>query len=271
GVTPACTKLAAAFYGLAIEHVHPVSSTSSAEMVKLLENTFRSVNIGLVNELCQMSQKLGVDVWEIIDAAATKPFGFMPFYPGPGLGGHCIPIDPHYLAWKARINGFNPRFIDLAGVVNAEMPEYVVRKAQDVLNKRSKALKGSRILIFGVTYKKNISDVRESPALEIIELLEKQGAEVSYTDPFVPELTLHGKTYRGRLVDTAKGRMGDAAQDRIAESPRHRVSVSEQYDLAVIVTDHAAFDKDAILASAPVVLDTRNVFRGVKNEKIVRI
>jgi UDP-N-acetyl-D-glucosamine dehydrogenase len=168
GFTAACTKLASDFYSLAIDKVHTVSSPRSAEMVKLLENTFRIVNIGLVNELCLMSEKMGMNIWEIIDAAATKPFGFMPFYPGPGLGGHCIPIDPHYLAWKARSHGFHPRFIELASEINERMPEFVIRKAQDILNQSGRALKDAKICLLGVTYKKNISDVRESPAMEII-------------------------------------------------------------------------------------------------------
>ncbi|HNV86941.1 MAG TPA: nucleotide sugar dehydrogenase [Candidatus Omnitrophota bacterium] len=249
GATPACTRLAAAFYELAIAKVHPVSSCASAEMVKLLENTFRSVNIGLVNELCLMSEKLGVDIWEIIDAAATKPFGFMPFYPGPGLGGHCIPIDPHYLAWKARIHGFNPRFIELASAVNAEMPEFVVRKVQAVLNEKGKAVKGAKILILGLSYKKNVDDIRESPALEIIELLEKSGAAVSYSDPHVPEISLHGKVYRSVPLASAK----------------------KAFDAAILVTDHAGFDYPSIAKKFPLVLDTRNAFRGIVSEKIKKI
>lgn len=249
GVTKKCTQLAQAYYKIAIHEVHPVSSPRCAEMVKLLENTFRSVNIGLVNELCQMSEKLDVDVWEIIDAAATKPFGFMPFYPGPGLGGHCIPIDPHYLAWKARIHGFNPRFIDLAGEVNRSMPEFVVAKAQSALNKQKKALNGSKILILGVAYKKNVSDCRESPALEIIELLESQGVEVTYSDPFVPEFTLHGKTLKSVQLD----------------------SLRSNFDLAILTTDHDQFDPQTLLNQFSLVLDTRNAFRGIQSEKVVRI
>lgn len=246
GVTAECTKLATAFYKLAIENVHPVSSTSSAEMVKLLENTFRSVNIGLVNELCKMSAKLGVDIWEIIDAAATKPFGFMPFYPGPGLGGHCIPIDPHYLAWKARIHGFSPRFIELASEVNASMPEFVVEKARTVLNEKKKSLNGSKIFILGVTYKANIDDIRESPALEIIEMLEKNGAEVSYADPYVPSFTLHEKVYRSLPTEN-----GNAAFTKALE----------QSDLTVILTDHKNIECQFVLDHASAVLDTRNATR----------
>lgn len=248
GMTQEDTRLAKEFYEIAIDHVHTVSSPSAAEMVKLLENTFRSVNIGLVNELCQMSEKLGVNVWEIIDAAATKPFGFMPFYPGPGLGGHCIPIDPHYLAWKARSSGFNPRFIDLASDVNAQMPEFVVDKAQDILNDKGKALKGTRVLILGVAYKKNVSDVRESPALEIIELLEKRGAHAFYSDPYVPELWIDGHKLESVTFPPAAG-----------------------CDLAILVTDHAAFDKKMIVDSFPAILDTRNALKGINSEKVVRI
>ena len=250
GVTPKCTELAKSFYELAIEKVHVVSSPKAAEMVKLLENTFRSVNIGLVNELCQMSEKLDVNVWEIIDAAATKPFGFMPFYPGPGLGGHCIPVDPHYLAWKARIHGFNPRFIDLAGDVNGLMPEFVVKKAQKALNDRKRSLNGSKILILGVAYKKNVSDFRESPAIEIIELLEKNGAEVAYCDPHVPELSLHNnKALKSKALGFLKSR----------------------FDLAILTTDHDVFDKKEIINQFPLILDTRNSFKDFQSEKIIRI
>lgn len=248
GVTAACTKLACDFYSIAIEKVHPVSSPRSAEMVKLLENTFRSVNIGLVNELCQMSQKLGVDVWEIIDAAATKPFGFMPFYPGPGLGGHCIPIDPHYLAWKARIQGFNPRFIDLASDVNGMMPEFVVRKAQGILNENSKSLKDANILILGVTYKRDVSDYRESPAMEIMELLEKWGAKVAYADPFVPKLTIHGHAYKSIPVDN---------KAEFLKSIR-------KSDLVILTADHKLFDVSSIIQSASLFLDTRNASKNFK-------
>ena len=257
GLTPECSRLAQSFYSIAIDKVHAVSSPRAAEMVKLLENTFRSVNIGLVNELCQMSEKLGVDVWEIIDAAATKPFGFMPFYPGPGLGGHCIPIDPHYLAWKARIQGFNPRFIDLASDVNAMMPEFVVRKAQAILNDHGKSLKGAKILILGVTYKRDVSDYRESPALEIIEMLMKWGAKVSYADPFVPEFELHGHRYKSVPLQPA-GAFGT----KISES-----------DMAILTTDHQAFDIEWIVKKSSILLDTRNAAKNVRTvrEKIFKI
>ena len=257
GVTAKCAELAKSFYEIAIDKVVRVSSPRAAEMVKLLENTFRSVNIGLVNELCQMSEKLGVDIWEVIDAAATKPFGFMPFYPGPGLGGHCIPIDPHYLAWKARISGFNPRFIELASDVNNNMPEFVVRKTQDILNERAKPLKGSAVLILGIAYKRNVSDIRESPALEIIELLEKSGARVSYCDPYASELNLGGKIRRSVPFDQAS-----EFQKALQAS-----------DVVILVTDHKVFDYNFILEHAPVLLDTRNATKDVarSRDKIMRI
>ncbi|MBI4000087.1 MAG: nucleotide sugar dehydrogenase [Candidatus Omnitrophica bacterium] len=266
GITPRCSKIASQFYRLAIDSVYPVSSPKAAEMVKLLENTFRSVNIGLVNELCQMSEKLGVNVWEVIDAAGTKPFGFMPFYPGPGLGGHCIPIDPHYLAWKARIHGFEPRFIDLAGEINRSMPEFVVRKAQWILNERKKSIKGSKILVLGVAYKKNVSDFRESPALEIIELLEKYGAEVSYSDPFVPELRLQDKTYHSTVILRPEAEESHSQILRGAQDDTKR-----SFDLAILVTDHDQFDRKSLVAQFSLILDTRNAFRGVASDKIIRI
>ncbi len=249
GMTPECTKLAVDFYSIAIDTVHAVTSPRSAEMVKLLENTFRSVNIGLVNELCQMSEKLNVNIWEIIDAAATKPFGFMPFYPGPGLGGHCIPIDPHYLAWKARVSGFNPRFIELASDVNQSMPEYVFRKAQSILNDQSKSIKSANIHVLGVTYKKNISDFRESPAIEIIEMLSQHGSNLTYSDPYVPSLTLKGKTFTSQEHETLK----------------------DKPDLVILLTDHDKFDLNSVLAASSVILDTRNAFRGISTSKVVRI
>src|SRR6202451_1477413 len=187
GITPACSKVGALLYSQALEKVVPVSSTRVAEMVKLLENTFRMINIGLVNEMALMCDRMGINVWEVIDAAATKPFGFMPFYPGPGLGGHCIPIDPFYLSWKSKQAGIEARFIELAGYVNGQMPHFVVDKIQDALNDHSKPLKGSHIHILGVAYKRNIDDVRESPALDIILLLERRGARITYSDPFVPK------------------------------------------------------------------------------------
>ena len=193
GMTPACTELGSLFYAQALERVVAVGSTKVAEMVKLLENTFRMINIGLVNELALMCDRMKIDVWEVIDAAATKPFGFMPFYPGPGLGGHCIPIDPFYLSWKTRQAGFEARFIELAGYINTEMPHFVVDKIQSALNDRTKPLRGSHVHIMGVAYKRDIDDLRESPALDVIELLKSQGARITYSDPFIARLTTGGK------------------------------------------------------------------------------
>jgi UDP-N-acetyl-D-glucosamine dehydrogenase len=244
GLTADCAKLASALYGTAIQTIVPVSSTRVAEMVKLLENTFRAVNIGLVNELALMCDRMNIDVWEVVDAAKTKPFGFMAFYPGPGLGGHCIPIDPFYLSWKAKQTGFDPRFIELAGHINAGMPHYVVEKVAEALNTKRKALNGSNILIAGVAYKRDIDDMRESPALDVMGLLHGKGAMVSYADPYVPEV--HGREWSGRYdikaVDLTRG------------------SIS-RYDCVVIVTDHKAFDYEAIVAEADVVVDTRNAIK----------
>jgi UDP-N-acetyl-D-glucosamine dehydrogenase len=244
GLTPECAKLAGALYGTAIETIVPVSSTRVAEMVKLLENTFRAVNIGLVNELALMCDKMNIDVWEVVDAAKTKPFGFMAFYPGPGLGGHCIPIDPFYLSWKAKQTGFDPRFIELAGHINGGMPHYVVEKVAEALNTRRKAVNGSNILIAGVAYKRDIDDMRESPALDVMGLLHGKGAKVAYADPYVPEV--HGREWSGRYdikaVDLTRGSIG-------------------RYDCVVIVTDHKTFDYDAIVAEADVVVDTRNAIK----------
>src|SRR6476659_10155549 len=221
GLTPACSELAAALYGTAIKTIVPVSSTRVAEMVKLLENTFRAVNIGLVNELALMCDRMNIDVWEVVEAAQTKPFGFMAFYPGPGLGGHCIPIDPFYLSWKAKQSGFDPRFIELAGHINGGMPHYVVDKVMDALNTRRKAINGSRVLVAGVAYKRDIDDMRESPALDVMGLLHERGAQVSYTDPHVPRVD--AKEWSGNMaiksVDAARGSFG-------------------RYDCVVIVTDH---------------------------------
>src|SRR6195256_3874909 len=202
GITPECTRLGALLYSQALEKVIPVSSTSVAEMVKLLENTFRMINIGLVNEMALMCDRMGINVWEVIDAAATKPFGFMPFYPGPGLGGHCIPIDPFYLSWKTRQSGFEGRFIELAGQVNGAMPEFVVELVGSALNSVKKPINGSRIHLFGVAYKRDVSDMRESPALDIILLLERRGARVTYSDPYVPKVRLDGHELVSEDVDT---------------------------------------------------------------------
>lgn len=244
GLTPDCSRLAAALYGSAIQTIVPVSSTRVAEMVKLLENTFRAVNIGLVNELALMCDRMNIDVWEVVDAAKTKPFGFMAFYPGPGLGGHCIPIDPFYLSWKAKQSGFDPRFIELAGHINASMPHYVVEKVADALNTRRKALNGAKILIAGVAYKRDIDDMRESPALDVMGLLHAKGAEVSYADPFVPEV--HGREWPGGFdisrVDLSRGSIA-------------------QYDCVVIATEHKAFDYAGLVAEADLIVDTRNAIK----------
>jgi UDP-N-acetyl-D-glucosamine dehydrogenase len=242
GVTPACLQVAMAYYSSAIQTLVPVSSTEAAEMVKLLENTFRAVNIGLVNEVLLMADKLGLDIWEVIDAAATKPFGFMKFTPGPGLGGHCIPIDPLYLSWKMKTLNYTARFIELASEVNTNMPRYWVQKVQDALNDAGKPVKGSRILVLGVAYKKNISDVRESPALDIIHLLSEKGALVSYHDPHVPAFHHEGMEMASVSdLDTA-----------LASS-----------DCVVIATDHAAYDWARIGEHAQLIVDTRRAVRPV--------
>ena len=240
GITEACSRVCAALYAPAIDTLVPVSSTEAAELVKLLENTFRSVNIGLVNEMAIVCEKLGVDVWEVIDAAATKPFGFMKFTPGPGLGGHCIPIDPHYLAWKMRGLNYKTRFIDIAGEVNSEMPLFWVRQAIEALNRHSKSMRGSRVLVLGVAYKKDIDDIRESPALDIIRLLEQQGARVAYHDPFVERFSEDGHEYRS--TDLTPDAVGDA-------------------DCVLIVTDHSAIDYGMVRDRARLVVDTRNALR----------
>lgn len=236
GLGPLSSELVAALYGSVVSTVVPVSSTRVAEMVKLLENTFRAVNIGLVNEIALMCHKMDINVWEVIDAAKTKPFGFMPFYPGPGLGGHCIPIDPFYLSWKARQNGFECRFIELAGHVNGSMPEYVVQRIADALNTVKKSVNGSRVHLFGVAYKRDVNDVRESPALDVLDLLTRRGAEVSYTDPYVPTLTYGDRTLKSIPFETA---------------------IANASDCAVVTTNHATFDYTRI-AAQPLVVDTRN-------------
>jgi UDP-N-acetyl-D-glucosamine dehydrogenase len=249
GITPACTEMGEFFFSQALQTVIPVSNTRVAEMVKLLENTFRMINIGLVNEMALMCDGMGINVWEVIDAAATKPFGFMPFYPGPGLGGHCIPIDPFYLSWKTKQSGIEARFIDLAGYINGNMPHFVVDKVQNALNSHGKAVKGLRVHILGVAYKRNIDDMRESPALDVILLLKKLGAEVSYSDPYVPRLKLEG--------------LDLVSQDALA--------AAKQADCTVIITDHSSFDYKELLNVANLVVDTRNALRGFASDKIVRL
>ena len=245
GVTPNCIKVAKTLYQQVISDVVTVSSTKAAEMVKLLENTFRSVNIGLVNEVALMCDRLKIDVWEVIDAAATKPFGFMPFYPGPGLGGHCIPIDPHYLSWKLRSLNYYARFIELAGDINSHMPEYVVEKITAALNSQKKSLKTAKILVLGVSYKKDIADIRESPSLDVIKLLEVKGARVSYNDPYVDELKLDGGNSYKSVEINAK--------------------IVGSADCVAILTDHSDYDYQFIVEKAKVVVDTRNATKVVKN------
>src|SRR5690242_16532807 len=248
GHTPQCTEMGRRFYAQALEHVVPVSSTRVAEMVKLLENTFRMINIGLVNEIALMCDRMDTNVWEVIEAAATKPFGFMPFFPGPGLGGHCIPIDPFYLSWKTKQAGIEARFIELAGYINGQMPHFVTDKIQNALNEHSKPLKGSRVHLMGVAYKRDIEDVRESPALDVLLLLKRLGGIVSYSDPHVPELHMDGLDLKAQPE-----------------------GASAAADCVVIITDHASFDYKALLENARLIVDTRNALKGCQSEKIVRL
>ncbi|HSJ14779.1 MAG TPA: nucleotide sugar dehydrogenase [Longimicrobiales bacterium] len=248
GITAACARAGVALYGRVFDTLVPVESAEAAELVKVYENTFRMINIALVNELAQVCERLGVDVWDVVDAAATKPFGFMKFTPGPGLGGHCIPLDPHYLSWKMRTLSFRTRMIELASEINAEMPAFVVRKVADVLNRRRLAVNGSRILVLGVAYKKDIDDLRESPAFDIMRLLQEQGAEIAYHDPHCPEIVDDGHT-------------------PLAGLPMRSVPLDERTlaatDCVVVVTDHSDVDYELVAASAPLVLDTRGALRGV--------
>ncbi len=250
GVTPDCLEVALALYGTVVQHPVPVSSTATAEMVKLLENTFRAVNIGLVNEIALMCDKLGLDVWEVVGAAASKPYGFMPFYPGPGLGGHCIPVDPHYLSWKLRTLNYTARFIELAHDINSHMPDYVVDKVALGLNEARKAVNGSKVLVLGVAYKPNIGDVRESPAIDVIDLLEERGAEVSFHDPYVADFVAAGISFHSiELTQTAL----------------------EQADCVVIVTNHADYDWDFITNHAQLIVDSRNAIKGKSKSRVVRL
>lgn len=252
GVTPTCTEMALALYRAFIANVVPVSSAKVAETAKLLENTFRSVNIALVNELSLMCRHLGVDVWEVIQAASTKPFGFVPHYPGPGIGGHCIPLDPFYLSWKARIHGYEARFIGLAGEINSSMPRHVVSLVSDALNAHRKCVNGSRVLVLGAAYKRDVGDTRESPALEIISMLAQRGANVRYNDPYVPSVSADGVELRSVPLTAAE------------------VSLA---DCVVIVTDHSAYDYHWLVANANLVVDTRNATAAVREgrEKIVKL
>src|ERR1700751_3290612 len=254
GLNPPSGRAAQALYTQVVARVVPVSSTRAAEMAKLLENIFRCVNIALVNQLKQLSLRMNIDIWEVIDAAATKPFGYMPFYPGPGLGGHCIPVDPYYLSWKAREYDFATRFIELAGEVNTEMPYHVVNALAAALNRQKKSLNGSKLLILGVAYKKDVDDLRESPTLKILELLANRGAVLDYNDPYFPLL------FKMRHYDFSNMRSVDLSPERLAS-----------YDCVLIATDHSSYDYDAIARDAKLVVDTRNATRRVKQhrEKIV--
>jgi UDP-N-acetyl-D-glucosamine dehydrogenase len=254
GTNPPSARAACALYAQIVSRVVPVSSTRAAEMVKLLENIFRCVNIALVNELKLLSQRMDFDIWEVIDSAATKPFGFMPFYPGPGLGGHCIPVDPYYLSWKAREFDFATRFIELAGEINTSMPYHVVESITDALNKRQKSLNGSKILLLGVAYKKDVDDLRESPSLKLLELLTERGAKLDYNDPYFPAL------HKMRHYDFSNMRSIDLSPATIAS-----------YDCVLIATDHTAYDYNMIVNSAKLVVDTRNATRRVTNgrEKVI--
>jgi len=252
GITPGCTQKTIELYKHIVSEVVPVSDARTAEMVKLLENTFRAVNIALVNEMAMMCEQLGVDIWEVVDAAKTKPFGFMPFYPGPGLGGHCIPIDPVYLSWKMKTLDYTARFIELARAVNSSMPRYVVEKMADVLNEKKKSIQGSKILLLGVTYKKDVSDLRESPALDIISLLTKKGAEVFFSDPYVEQIDVEGENFY--CYPLKKG--------------------LSQFDLVTIITEHSSYDYEAIVESSQLVLDTRNATRNIREqlkEKVIKL
>ncbi|MCP3161304.1 nucleotide sugar dehydrogenase [Myxococcus sp. QH3KD-4-1] len=254
GYTPACSEVAAALYGSALQEVVPVSSTRVAELSKLLENIYRCVNIAMVNEMKMLCDRMNVDVWEVIQAASTKPFGFQPFYPGPGLGGHCIPIDPFYLTWKAREFEFHTKFIELAGEVNWQMPYYVVQRTMEALNNVRKTLKGARVLCLGAAYKKDIDDMRESPSLRIMTLLAEKGAELSYHDPYVPELHKgHGFNMEMKSVPLEPEKLGD-------------------YDVVIILTDHTNIDYAAVVANASCVIDTRNATKGVTlgREKVTK-
>ncbi len=253
GVTPLSTEVAAKAYNQIISKVHRVSSARVAETTKLLENTFRSVNIGLVNEIAKLCHALEVNVWEVVEAAATKPFGFMPFYPGPGIGGHCIPLDPLYLSWKARMHGFEARFIGLAEEVNSGMPNHVIEIISDSLNKHRKPLNGSKILVLGVAYKRDIDDARESPALEILKKLRQKGSIIAYSDPYIPTLTIE--------------------EDHLIESVELDRTVLAYSDAVVIVTDHSDFNYQFIVDHAPLIIDTRNATRHVKgsSSKVIKL
>jgi UDP-N-acetyl-D-glucosamine dehydrogenase len=248
GITPRCTELATLLYQQFVERTVPVSTPETAEMVKLLENTFRNVNIALANEMAKMCQTLNINVWEVIEAAETKPFGFMPFYPGPGLGGHCIPVDPYYLTWKAKLNGFEPRLIELATIINSQMPSFTVDRIADALNKVKKSLNGSRILALGIAYKRDVSDTRESAALEVVKLLTEEGANVSYADPYVSEIAIGSENFVSADL-----------------TPQ----LLQSMDCVVILTDHSVFDYAMIAAGSSMVLDCRNSLREFAGSNIL--
>jgi UDP-N-acetyl-D-glucosamine dehydrogenase len=250
GMTPQCSQLAGLLYQQFVDKIVPVSSPECAEMAKLLENTFRNVNIALVNEMAVMCHKFGIDIWEVIEAAKSKPFGFMPFYPGPGLGGHCIPVDPYYLTWKARLKGIEPRFIELAAQINSQMPLFTISRVADALNERQRCLKGSKILGLGVAYKRDTNDIRESPALEVLEGLHQKGAIVGYSDPHVPSVQLNGERIKS-LALTADG--------------------LSSMDCVVLLTDHSTFDYEMIVAHSRVILDCRNAFKNFPRSNIVAL
>ena len=250
GVTKNCTTLTQKLYSLGIKNIHPVSSTRVAESVKLLENIYRSVNIGLINEMAQLCHRMKIDIWEVIDAAATKPYGFMPFFPGPGLGGHCIPLDPFYLSWKAKSYDFNTKFIELAGDVNGQMPYFVTELTYDILNKFKKPINGSHILILGVAYKRNIDDLRESPAIDVMRILEEKGAKIYYHDPYVPSMKLGEKIIKSKPLDS---------------------KLLKSTDIAVLITDHTNVNYKKIIDSKIPILDTRNGLKDYKSKLIFKL
>ncbi len=250
GITSNCAHIAKSLYSQITNSVIVVSSTEVAEMVKLLENTFRSVNIGLVNEIALICDKLGIDTWEVIESAASKPFGFMPFYPGPGIGGHCIPVDPHYLTWKLKTVNFYARFIELAGEINSKMPEFLVSKIADALNNNKKSIKDAKILLLGIAYKRDVSDTRESPALDVFRLLRDKGARVSYNDPYVPRIVIDDKRYI---------------------SKRMTASTIKSQDCIVIITDHKKYNISEIVKRAKLIVDSRNATKRIRSKKIVKL
>ncbi len=250
GITEKCTSFTKMLFETVVDEIVPVSSADTAEMTKLLENTFRSVNIAMINEMAIMSDKLGLDIWEVISAASTKPFGFTPFYPGPGIGGHCIPVDPHYLSWKLKLLNYKARFVELASEINSEMPEFIVQKVMALLNKYKRSVNGSKILVAGVTYKKDIDDYRESPALDIIGMFSNLNADIKYSDPFVKELTIHGK--------------------KLKSVPLTQNTLSKQ-DIVIILTDHSSFNYDQIYDHSKLIFDTRNSYKKARNKKIYTI